>query len=241
MACSVDFLLPAPLVEGEEALGVCVPDQPASPVEFSRDRISVHLLGTSPTEGIPLVLRGARAPFVEVGRRTIHPLLVQIQFAHVEGFVLRAGLGVYRGHGLSAHLDILGGGSTDGRGHLEGLPPRLALARKPFFLVAIVAEVSKRRFVLPLHLAGWERVLSDGLPILPQKLILLGELEYLSISILNSELSLLQLFPQIFIAFEQFPHHVYALDKSLRDVAVVVHLRVIANFFPERGTGHVHL
>ena len=128
VACSVDFLLPASLVEGEEALGVCVLDQPAPPVEFSCYCISIHLLRASPAEGIPLILRGARAPFVEVGRRTIHPLLVQIQFTHVEGFVLRAGLGVYRGHGLSAHLDILGGGSTDGRGHLEGLPPRLALA-----------------------------------------------------------------------------------------------------------------
>ena len=242
VASSVDFLLPASLVEGEEALGVCVLDQPAPPVEFSCYCISIHLLRASPAEGIPLILRGARAPFVEVGWSTVHPFLVQIQLAHVQGLVLRAGLGIYRGHGLSPHFDVLGGGPADGRGHLQGLPPRLALARKPFFLIAIVAEVSKHRPVLPLHLAGWkERVLGDGLPVFPQKLVFLGELEDLSIPILNSEFGLLELLPQVFVAFEQFPHHIDALDEPLRYVAVVVHLGVVADLFPERGTGHVHL
>lgn len=54
-----------------------------------------------------------------------------------------------------------------------------------------------------------------------EELVFPGELENLDVSLVDVPVGDLQLLPQLLVAFEQFPHHVDALDQSLGNVVIV--------------------
>lgn len=51
-------------------------------------------------------------------------------------------------------------------------------------------------------------------------LVFSGEFVNFNIFFLVSLVGSLELFPQLFITFEQFPHHIYALHQSLRELII---------------------